>query len=239
VHRTQMAKDDEVAREHINAVVTVSFGEALPYWLKLGFISFGGPAGQIAIMHQDLVERKRWISEKRFLHALNFCMVLPGPEAQQLATYIGWLMHRTLGGVIAGGLFVLPSLFILIGLSWVYMAFGSVPAVAGVLYGIKPAVTAIVVFAAYRIGSRALKNAWLWSIAAAAFLAVFVANVPFPVIVLAAGIVGHFGGKYAPSRFVVGGGHRLGEKGFGPALLDDDTPTHEAEVGATDKTQAN
>jgi chromate transporter len=225
VQQTQMANDDEVAREHINAVVTVSFGEALLYWLKLGFISFGGPAGQIAIMHQDLVERKRWISEKRFLHALNFCMVLPGPEAQQLATYIGWLMHRTLGGVIAGGLFVLPSLFILIGLSWVYMAFGSVPAVAGVLYGIKPAVTAIVVFAAYRIGSRALKNAWLWSIAAAAFLAVFVANVPFPIIVLAAGIVGHFGGKYAPSRFVVGGGHKSGDKGFGPALLDDDTPT--------------
>lgn len=214
MQQTQMAKDDEVAREHINAVVTVSFGEALLYWLKLGFISFGGPAGQIAIMHHDLVERKRWISEKRFLHALNFCMVLPGPEAQQLATYIGWLMHRTLGGVIAGGLFVLPSLFILIGLSWVYMAFGSVPAVAGVLYGIKPAVTAIVVFAAYRIGSRALKNAWLWSIAAAAFLAVFVANVPFPIIVLAAGIVGHFGGKYAPSRFVVGGDISRAKRGL-------------------------
>src|SRR5438874_5757373 len=124
----------------------VSLAEAFRYWLKLGFISFGGPTGQIAIMHQDLVERKRWISEKRFLHALNFCMVLPCPEAQQLATYIGWLMHRTWGGVIAGGLFVLPSLFILMGLSWVYLVFGSVPAVAGVLYGIKPAVTAIVVF---------------------------------------------------------------------------------------------
>src|SRR5213075_183585 len=140
-------------------------GEALRYWWKLGWISFGGPAGQIAIMHHELVERRRWISEGRFLHALNYCMVLPGPEAQQLATYIGWLMHRTWGGIVAGGLFVLPSLFILIGLSWVYMAFGHVPAVAGLLYGIKPAVTAIVVFAAYRIGSRALKNRWLWSIA--------------------------------------------------------------------------
>jgi chromate transporter len=214
-----------MSNERDSAVEAVSFGQALRYWLKLGFISFGGPAGQIAIMHQDLVERKRWISEKRFLHALNYCMVLPGPEAQQLATYIGWLMHRTWGGVIAGGFFVLPSLFILIGLSWVYMAFGTVPAVAGVLYGIKPAVTAIVVFAAYRIGSRALKNAWLWSIAAAAFLAIFVANVPFPLIVLVAGIIGHFGGKYAPSRFAVGSGHKSGDKTFGPALIDDDTPT--------------
>src|SRR5712664_3025968 len=162
----------------------VGLGEAFRYWLKLGFISFGGPAGQIAIMHQDLVERKRWISEKRFLHALNYCMLLPGPEAQQLATYIGWMMHRTWGGVIAGGLFVLPSLFILIALTWIYLAFGNVPAVAGILYGIKPAVTAIVVSAAWRIGSRALKNAWLWAIAAAAFVAIFVANVPFPLIVL-------------------------------------------------------
>src|SRR5881397_942952 len=134
----------------------ITIWQAFWFWLKLGFISFGGPAGQISIMHQELVERRRWISEKRFLHALNYCMVLPGPEAQQLATYIGWLMHRTWGGIVAGGLFVLPSLFILIGLSWVYMAFGHVPAVAGLLYGIKPAVTAIVVFAAYRIGSRAL-----------------------------------------------------------------------------------
>src|SRR5690349_12705020 len=129
----------------------VSFGEAFSFWLKLGFISFGGPAGQIAVMHQELVERKRWISEKRFLHALNYCMVLPGPEAQQLATYIGWLMHRTAGGIVAGGLFVLPSLFVLVALSWIYMAYGSVPVVAGTLYGIKPAVTAIVLFAAYRI----------------------------------------------------------------------------------------
>lgn len=122
----------------------ISFGEALRYWLKLGFISFGGPAGQIALMHQELVERRRWISEQRFRHALNYCMVLPGPEAQQLATYIGWLMHGAWGGIVAGALFVLPSLFILIALSWIYLAVGDVPAVAGVLYGIKPAVVAII-----------------------------------------------------------------------------------------------
>ena len=206
-------------------VAQVPFSTAFWYWLRLGFMSFGGPAGQIALMHEELVERKRWISEKRFLHALNFCMVLPGPEAQQLATYIGWLMHRTWGGVIAGGLFVLPSLFILMGLSWVYLVFGSVPAVAGVLYGIKPAVTAIVVFAAYRIGSRALKNAWLWTIAAAAFLAIFVGNVPFPLIVLVAGIIGYLGGKYAPARFAMGGKHAAAAQLHGPALIDDDTPT--------------
>jgi len=206
-------------------VAQVPFSTAFLYWLRLGFMSFGGPAGQIALMHEELVERKRWISEKRFLHALNFCMVLPGPEAQQLATYIGWLMHRTWGGVIAGGLFVLPSLFILMGLSWVYLVFGSVPAVAGVLYGIKPAVTAIVVFAAYRIGSRALKNAWLWTIAAAAFLAIFVGNVPFPLIVLVAGIIGYLGGKYAPARFAMGGKHAAAAQLHGPVLIDDDTPT--------------
>ena len=139
----------------------VSFFEAFRYWLKLGFISFGGPAGQIAIMHQELVERRRWISEHRFLHALNYCMLLPGPEAQQLATYIGWLMHGTWGGIVAGAMFVLPSLVILIALTWIYLVFGNVPVVAGVLYGIKPAVTAIVVFAAYRIGARALKSSVL------------------------------------------------------------------------------
>ena len=131
---------------------TLTRAEAFTFWLKLGFISFGGPAGQIAIMHEELVERRRWISENRFLHALNYCMVLPGPEAQQLATYIGWLMHRTWGGIVAGGLFVLPSLFVLIGLSWVYMAFGTVPIIAGLFYGIKPAVTALVVHAAWRGG---------------------------------------------------------------------------------------
>ena len=203
----------------------VSFAEAFRFWLKLGFISFGGPAGQIAIMHQELVERRRWISERRFLHALNYCMVLPGPEAQQLATYIGWLMHGTKGGIVAGALFVVPSLFILMALSWIYMAFGNVPAVQGVLYGIKPAVTAIVLFAAYRIGSRALQNAWLWAIAAASFIAIFALRVPFPAIVLGAALVGATGGKFAPGKFSMGGGHGGARPGYGPALIDDTTPT--------------
>jgi chromate transporter len=202
----------------------ITRGEAFSFWLKLGFISFGGPAGQIAIMHEELVERRRWISENRFLHALNYCMLLPGPEAQQLATYIGWLMHRTWGGIVAGGLFVLPSLFILVALSWVYMAFGHVPAIAGMFYGIKPAVTALVIHAAYRVGSRALKNGWLWSVAAAAFISIFAFNIPFPLIVLAAGAIGYFGGKYAPDKFKTGG-HGSSAKQFGPALIDDHTPT--------------
>jgi chromate transporter len=159
--------------EALAAPAVASFAEAFRFWLKLGFISFGGPAGQIAIMHTELVERRRWISEKRFLHALNYCMLLPGPEAQQLATYIGWLMHRTWGGIVAGALFVLPSLFILIGLSWIYLRFGDVAAVAGLFYGIKPAVTALVLHAAHRIGTRALRNRWMWGIAAAAFVAIF------------------------------------------------------------------
>ncbi|MCG2578595.1 chromate efflux transporter [Dechloromonas sp. XY25] len=203
----------------------VSFGQAVLFWLKLGFISFGGPAGQIAIMHQELVERRRWISERRFLHALNYCMVLPGPEAQQLATYIGWLMHRTRGGIVAGGLFVLPSLFILIGLSWVYIAYGEMPLVAGLFYGIKPAVTAIVVQAAHRIGSRALKNNVLWAIAAASFVAIFALDVPFPAIVAVAAAIGYVGGRIAPDRFKAGGGHGKADKSFGRALIDDDTPT--------------
>jgi len=205
--------------------VPLSRADAFRFWLKLGFISFGGPAGQIAVMHEELVERRRWISENRFLHALNYCMLLPGPEAQQLATYIGWLMHRTWGGIVAGGLFVLPSLFILVGLSWVYMAFGNVPVIAGLFYGIKPAVTALVVHAAYRIGSRTLKNGWLWGIAIAAFVAIFALQAPFPLIVLAAGLIGYFGGRHAPGQFTAGGGHGASRKDFGPALIDDDTPT--------------
>jgi chromate transport protein ChrA len=184
-----------------------SFREAFLFWLKLGFISFGGPAGQIAVMHQELVERRRWISERRFLHALNYCMVLPGPEAQQLATYIGWLLHRTWGGIVAGGLFVLPSLGILIALSWIYLAFGHTPLVAGLFYGIKPAVTAIVLHAAHRIGSRALKNRTLWAIAAASFIAIFVLRLPFPLIVLSAGLIGAVGGRLAPDRFAPGHQH--------------------------------
>ncbi|MES2399820.1 MAG: chromate efflux transporter [Pseudomonadota bacterium] len=203
----------------------VSFAEAFRFWLKLGFISFGGPAGQIAIMHTELVERRRWISEKRFLHALNYCMVLPGPEAQQLATYIGWLMHRTWGGVVAGALFVLPSFFILVALSWIYLRFGDVPVVNGIFYGIKPAVTALVLHAAHRIGSRALKNRWMWGIAAAAFVAIFAFDTPFPLIVIAAALIGHFGARIAPGVFSGAGGHGAAAQGYGPALIDDDTPT--------------
>jgi chromate transporter len=207
------------------AAPQVSFWQAFAFWLKLGFISFGGPAGQISIMHQELVERRRWISERRFLHALNYCMVLPGPEAQQLATYIGWLMRRTWGGIVAGGLFVLPSLFILIALSWIYIAFGEMPLVAGLFYGIKPAVTAIVFQAAHRIGSRALKNNLLWAIAAASFVAIFAADVPFPAIVAAAALTGYLGGRVAPERFKAGGGHGKADKSYGRAFIDDDTPT--------------
>lgn len=202
----------------------VTFWEAFVYWLKLGFISFGGPAGQISMMHQELVEKRRWISEHRFLHALNYTMVLPGPEAQQLATYIGWLMHGVWGGITAGVLFVLPSLFILIGLTWAYLSFADVTAVAGILYGIKPAVTAIVVFAAYRIGSRALKNNVLRSMAVLSFIAIFAFNIPFPYIVLMAGIIGYLGSRVAPDKFKTGGGHGSSKDSYGPALIDDDTP---------------
>ena len=208
----------------VSNVQQVSRLEAFWFWLKLGLISFGGPAGQIAIMHQELVERRRWISERRFLHALNYCMLLPGPEAQQLATYIGWLLHRTWGGIIAGVLFVLPSLFILILLSWVYIAYGEVPLVAGLFYGIKPAVTAIVVQAAHRIGSRALKNPVLWSLAAASFVAIFALQLPFPLIILVAALVGYVGGRIAPDTFSIGGGHAASQQSFGPAVIDDHTP---------------
>ena len=205
----------------------VSLTQAFCFWLKLGFISFGGPAGQISIMHQELVEQRRWISEKRFLHALNYCMVLPGPEAQQLVTYIGWLMHKRWGGIVAGALFVLPSLVLLIALSWVYIAYGDVPVIAGLFYGIKPAVTAIVVQAAHRIGSRALQNKVLWGIAGASFVAIFALDAPFPLIVGIAALVGFFGGKLSPETFRVGGGHGSKKASYGPALIDDHTPTPE------------
>lgn len=179
----------------------ISLMQALGFWLKLGFISFGGPAGQIAIMHQELVVKRQWISERRFLHALNYCMMLPGPEAQQLATYLGWLMHRTWGGIVAGVLFVLPSLLILITLSWVYLAFGDVALVSGIFYGIKPAVAAIVLHAVHRIGSKALKNSLHWALAAAAFVAIFALNVPFPAIVAGAALAGYLGGRFVPDSF--------------------------------------
>ncbi len=200
-----------------------SFYEAFLWWLKLGFISFGGPAGQISIMHQELVEKRRWISERRFLHALNYCMVLPGPEAQQLAIYIGWLLHRSWGGIVAGTLFVLPSLFILAALTWVYLVHGDVPLVQGIFAGIKPAVVAIVLFAAWRIGNRALRNEVMWGIAALSFVAIFVFRVPFPFIVLGAALIGMAGGKFLPAKFAVGGDHGEAGKRFGAAVIDDET----------------
>ncbi len=209
----------------IERPLPVRLNTAFWYWLKLGFISFGGPAGQIALMHTELVERRRWISERRFLHALNFCMVLPGPEATQLAVYIGWLMHKTRGGIMAGVLFVLPSLLILIVLSWIYLAFGQLPLVAGILYGIKPAVVAIVLAAAWRIGLRSLKNAWLIAIAAAAFLAIAIFHLPFPLIMLSAAAIGVVGARVRPDQFHVGGQRPDANVTFGPALIDDATPT--------------
>lgn len=179
-----------------------TFREAFAFWLKLGFISFGGPAGQIAIMQTELVEKRRWISQPRFLHALNFCMLLPGPEATQLAIYVGWLLHGTRGGIAAGALFVLPSMFILWALSFVYAAYGSVPAIAAVFYGLKPVVMAIVAAAVIRIARKALKTWAMWAIAAVAFVAIFYLRVPFPVIVLGALALGFFGGVVRREWFV-------------------------------------
>jgi chromate transporter len=201
-----------------------TLGEAFKYWLKLGFISFGGPAGQIAMMHQELVERRRWISEHRYLHALNYCMLLPGPEAIQLAIYISWLMHGVRGAVLAGVLFFLPAFVLLSALAGIYLSYGDVPAVQGIFYGIKPAVVAVVLFAAWRIGSRAIKNEVLLAIAALAFVGVFFFDLDFPWVVLGAGLLGAIGGKLAPAKFKAGGGHGASNKAYGPALIDDDTP---------------
>ena len=204
----------------------ISLGDALRYWLKLGCISFGGPAGQIAIMHQELVEKRRWISEERFLHALNYCMLLPGPEAQQLATYIGWLMHGVKGGILAGALFVLPSLLILIGLSWLYVTFGQTPIVSGLLYGIKPTVTAIVAFAAWRIGNRVLKNGFLWTLTILAFAAIFFFKISFPWIILGAALIGAIAGNLLPDWFKEDR-HAKSHESYGPAVIDDLTPLPE------------
>jgi len=213
--------------ERSNSAVNdrVSFASALRFWLKLGFISFGGPAGQIAILHQELVERRRWISEGRFLHALNYCMLLPGPEAQQLATYMGWLLHRTRGGLAAGLLFILPSFVILVLLSWLYMTFGKVPAVAAFFFGMKPAVVAIVAFAAWRVGTRVLKNVALGLIAALAFLALFAFSVPFPLVVLGAAALGLVGARLAPATFESAPAAHAAR---GESVVDDHsaTPTH-------------
>ncbi|NDC21702.1 MAG: chromate transporter, partial [Burkholderiaceae bacterium] len=175
--------------------------EALAYWLKLGFISFGGPTAQIAMMHDELVEKKRWISERRFLHALNYCMLLPGPEAQQLATYLGWLMHRTWGGILAGTLFILPSLIILIALSWIYIAYGQTPVISALFFGIKSAVTAVVIMAVIRIAKKSVYNRQLILVAITSFVAIFAFNLPFPLIILSAGLYGYYLGKHQPILF--------------------------------------
>ncbi len=203
-----------------------TFAEAFRFWLKLGFISFGGPTGQIAIMHTELVDKKKWISESRFLHALNYCMILPGPEAQQLAIYIGWLLHRTWGGIVAGALFVLPSAFILWALTWLYATCGNVPLVAAVFDGLKPAVLAIVLGAVLRIGKKSLKNEVMWTLAALAFAAIYFFKVPFPIIILAAGALGLAGGKFWKEKFAVIKGH--GGKKSDASVLDDETdsPAH-------------
>lgn len=202
----------------------IPFWQALRFWFRLGCISFGGPAGQIALMHSELVEKRRWISEGRFLHALNYCMLLPGPEAQQLATYLGWLMHRTLGGVVAGLLFILPSLFLLVLLSWGYLVYGEHPWVAALFYGIKPAIVAIVLHAAWRIGGRVMKHPLLWAIALAAFVAIFAFQLPFPLIVLSAALIGFIGSKVTPAVFS-SDRQSATQKSYGPALIDDTTPT--------------
>jgi chromate transporter len=202
-----------------------TFGEALRFWIKLGFISFGGPTGQIAIMQTELVEKKRWISQERFLHALNYCMLLPGPEAQQLATYIGWLLHKTRGGIVAGAFFVIPSIFVLWGLSFIYAACGNLPWIAAIFYGLKPAVMAIVAVAVVRIGRKALKNEMMWTLAALAFVAIYFFKVPFPFIIVGAGLIGLLGGRVWKSRFQVPKNHAKTES---VSVLDDDTapPAH-------------
>src|SRR5438876_1205376 len=185
----------------------VSLTEAFRVWLRVAALSFGGPAGQIAVMHRIIVDEKKWVGETRFLHALSYCMLLPGPEAQQLATYIGWLMHRWPGGIIAGGLFVVPGIVSIMVLSWIYALYGQVPIVAALFFGLKAAVLAIVLFAVYRVGSRALKSGAMIAVAALAFVAIFFSHVPFPLIVLAAGVIGFVGARAGSAAFIVGEGH--------------------------------
>lgn len=200
------------ARDH-----GIPFSEAVRVWARVAALSFGGPAGQIAVMHRILVEEKRWVGENRFLHALNYCMLLPGPEAQQLAVYIGWLLHRTKGGLVAGTLFILPGFLSILVLSYIYVLFGNVPLIEGLFFGLKAAVLAIVLHAVQRIGKRALKNNVMLAIAAASFVAIFFLGAPFPAIVLAAGMIGYVGGRAGLSAFKVGGGHGAGS---GPVLSD-------------------
>ncbi|MCW4461319.1 chromate efflux transporter [Sphingomonas sp. BT-65] len=206
----------------------VSLGEAAGVWARIAALSFGGPAGQIAVMHRILVDEKRWIGEQRFLHALNFCMLLPGPEAQQLATYIGWLLHKRLGGLIAGGLFILPGALAIMALSWVYVLYGNTGLVAGLFLGLKAAVLAIVLQAVIRIGSRALRTAEAKLLAAVAFVLIFFLAVPFPIIVLGAALIGWLAGRAGSLAFAGGGGHGAAGAGVTDAdtLLGEGLPEH-------------
>lgn len=199
-----------------------TLAEAFRFWFKLGFISFGGPTGQIAILHAELVEKRQWITEGRFLHALNYCMLLPGPEATQLATYIGWLMHKTRGAVLAGALFVLPSAFMLWALSWFYVKFGQVPWVAAMFYGLKPAVLGIVAAAGLRIARRALSNEVMWALAVLAFVAIHFGQVPFPAIILSAALLGWVGGKLRPAKFLIRPAPVGRLVGAAPSVIRDD-----------------
>jgi chromate transporter len=204
----------------------VSLGRALRVWLRVAALSFGGPAGQIAVMHRIIVDEKKWVGESRFLHALSYCMLLPGPEAQQLATYIGWLMHGWPGAIMAGGLFVLPGVIAIMALSWVYAGFGQLPIVAALFFGLKAAVLAIVLQAVHRVGSRALKTGAMIALAAVAFAAIFFGHVPFPLIVLAAGVIGFIGARTGSAAFVVGEGHSSGTAATTESLLGEELPEH-------------
>jgi chromate transporter len=204
----------------------VSLREALHVWLRVAALSFGGPAGQIAVMHRIIVDEKKWVGDSRFLHALSYCMLLPGPEAQQLATYIGWLMHRWPGAIVAGGLFVLPGVVAIMALSWVYAAFGQVPVVVALFFGLKTAVLAIVLQAVHRVGSRALKTDAMIALAAVAFIAIFFGHVPFPVIVLAAGVIGFAGARTGSSAFIVGEGHGSAKAAASDSLFGEELPEH-------------
>jgi chromate transporter len=216
---TDLAKTSVTDRPISNGDI-VPLSEAVKVWARVAALSFGGPAGQIAVMHRIVVDEKRWVGERRFLHALNYCMLLPGPEAHQLAIYIGWLLNKTKGGMIAGLLFVLPGFVAILTLSYIYVLFGDVTAIEGMFFGLKCAVLAVVIQAVFRIGSRALKNRTMIAIAAAAFVAIFFLHVPFPLIIITAGIIGYIGGRGGMSAFKVGGGHKSGS---GKILEDRDS----------------
>ncbi|WP_323990799.1 chromate efflux transporter [Nguyenibacter sp. L1] len=227
---SQKSRDMTMARPEVIPPHGISFGEAVRVWTRVAALSFGGPAGQIAVMHRIIVEEKRWIGEARFLHALNYCMLLPGPEAQQLAIYIGWLMHRTRGGLVAGALFVLPGAVAIMVLSWIYAIFGHVGAVQALFFGLKAAVLAIVLEAVMRVGRRALRNDMMVGFAAAAFVAMFFFHIAFPLIILGAALVGFLGGRAGLAPFLAGGGHNKAGSGHpvsdADSLLGEEIPAH-------------